>query len=213
MTDSSIFMPGTQAMFEVPLLLNSKCHTFFRGCKEYEYIILDYPCKTDGIPLFLEEYMKCIVRFLFQGKVYAFESEIRKTVKYPYPFVFISYPEKMDNINLRSSERYAIRLPAFYNQQALEDTLEKNPAGLLLDLSEKGCLLETGRPLEVETHISLAFALPNQTMIKNLAAKVKSISRKDETYRLGLIFMVSEHPDIEKIREYLSYLGGLQIQT
>ncbi len=212
MIDSRIFMPGTHVMFEVPRLLNSKSQTFIRGCKENAYIILDYPGNSDGVPLTLKDQMKCVVRFLSQGKAYAFESQIQKTIRYPYPFIFITYPLKLDNINLRNSERQPIRIPTSYNQQALEGPLEKYPAGLLLDLSEMGCLLETNQPLAPGTQVFLAFTLPNQEIIKNLVAKVKRISRKDEHYRLGLMFVVSEDPDSEKVKDYLFHLRALITQ-
>jgi len=212
--DKTIFLPGTQVMFEVPQLLSPKCTTFFRGFKEHHYIILDFPYDPSGVPLPLKDQMSCVVRFLFQGKVYGFESQIQQTSKYPYPFVFINYPKELNYINLRSSERYPIRIPAVYSKEALAilGSLEGHPAGVMLDLSEKGCLLETNQSIELETPLFLAFNLPNQELIQNLAAKVKRISRKDEAYQLGLMFMVSEDPDIEKIRNYLSFLSGLQIQ-
>ena len=213
MIDSRIFMPGTQVKFEVPRTLDTKGQTFFRGYREDHYIILDYPCNDNRVPLPLKDKMKCIVRFLYQGKAYAFESEIQRTARYPYPFIFINYPDKLDNINLRNSERFSIRFPTFYNQEALEGALENYPSGMMLDLSEKGCLLETKQLLEQETLLFLAFNLPDQALIKNLVAKVKRISKKEEVYRLGMMFMVSEDPDIEKIRAYLSYMSAIQAQA
>jgi c-di-GMP-binding flagellar brake protein YcgR len=213
MPDSGIFVPGTQVMFEVPRSLETKGQTFFRGCKEDHYIILDYPNNANGVPLALKDQMPCIVRFLFQGKVYAFETEIIRTVRYPYPFVFIHYPQELDYINLRNSERYPIRIPAVFSEQAIEGSVEGNPEGRMLDLSERGCLLEAKRLFDLDTLLFLAFNLPNEEMIMNLAAKVRRISRKEETYYLGLQFLVSEDPDIEKIRRYLAYLEALQIQA
>ena len=213
MPEGNVFIPGTQVMLEVKRLTEGKVTTFFRGCKEDHYIILDYPYYENGVPFPVKDGMSCIVRFLYQGKAYAFESKIMRTSKYPYPFLFIRYPEDVDNINLRNSERYPIRIPVFFNRQALEGDLKNYSSGTLLDLSEKGCLLEGNESVEQEKILFLAFNLPNQEGIKNLAAKVKRISRRDEFYRLGMMFMVSEDPDIEKIKEYLSYLAALQIQA
>lgn len=213
MLDSAIFLPGTQVLFEVPHLSGVKSQTFFRGCREDHYIILDYPYNSNGVPLPLKDGMPCIIRFICQGKVYAFPSEIQRTVRYPYPFVFINYPQELDHINLRNTERYPIRIPTVYSEQALEGTHDGCPSGQLLDLSETGCLLETDQRFDLETLLFLAFNLPNQEPIKNLSVKVKRISRKEEAYQLGLQFVVSEDPDIEKIRNYLSYLQSLRIQN
>ncbi len=157
--------------------------------------------------------MACIIRFLFQGKVYAFQSEIQKTIRYPYPFVFINYPDQLDHINLRDTERYPLLIPTVYSERALEGKPEDCLSGHLLDLSESGCLLKTEQRFESETLLFLAFDLPNGDSVLNLAGKVKRISRKEESYHLGLHFVVSEDPDIEKIKIYLSYLNLLRIQT
>jgi c-di-GMP-binding flagellar brake protein YcgR len=213
MPDSGIFLPGTQVMFEVPRSLETKGQTFFRGLKEDHYIILDYPNNANGVPLVLKDQMPCVVRFLFQGKVYAFQSEIIRTIRFPYPFVFIQYPQKLDYINLRNSERYPIRIPTVFSKQAMEGPLEGILEGRILDLSDRGCLLETNQAVELDALIFLAFTLPNEESIKNLAVKVRRISKKEEAYYLGLQFMISEGPDLEKINRYLSYLQLLQVQV
>jgi c-di-GMP-binding flagellar brake protein YcgR len=208
--DASLFLPGTAVMFESPRLLDSRSQTFFRGCKEDEYIILDFPLNDNGVPLALKDGLPCVVRFLFQGKAFAFEAEIQKGVRYPYPFIFITYPTELDNINLRNSERHTVRLPVFYHHKAIEK-VSSAMTGNILDLSEKGCLLEADQSQPPDTLLFLALTLPNQKTIKNLAAKVRRVSRRDEKFQLGLMFMVSEDPDIEKIKEYLSHLKSLQI--
>jgi c-di-GMP-binding flagellar brake protein YcgR len=213
MPDISLFLPGTQVLFEIPHLSEARCQTFFRGCRQDHYIILDYPYYSNGVPLPLKDGMDCVVRFIFQGKVYAFQSQVQKAIRYPYPFVFINYPPKLAQINLRSTERYPILIPTVYSERALEGIQEGSLSGQLLDLSESGCLLETDQRFEMETLLFLAFKLSNQDSIMNLAGKVKRISRKEESYHLGLQFVVSEDPDIEKIKIYLSYLNLLRIQT
>lgn len=213
MPDMGIFLPGTLVQFEIPHLSEAKCQTFFRGCREDQYIILDYPYYPTGLPLPLKDGMACIIRFLFQGKVYAFQSEIQKTIRYPYPFVFINYPQDLDCINLRNSERYPIRIPTVYAKEAQEGDSEGHPCGQMCDLSAKGCLLETNQPFELDTLLFLSFSLPNQEPIKNLAAKVRRISKKEEVYHLGLQFVDSRNQVIEKIGGYLSYLESLQIQA
>jgi c-di-GMP-binding flagellar brake protein YcgR len=207
--DPSLFLPGTPVMFEAPRLIDSRSQTFFRGCKEDEYIILDYPLSENGVSLALKDGMRCIVRFLFQGKAFAFEADIQKAVRYPYPFIFVTYPDELVNINLRNSERHSVRLPVFYHHKAIEK-VSSALTGTILDLSEKGCLLETDQPQNPDTLLFLALTLPNQKTIRNLATKVRRVSRRDEKFLLGLMFMVSEDPDIEKIKEYLSHLKSLQ---
>lgn len=125
MVKSEIFLPGTRVMFEVTYLPDAKFHTFIRGCKENHYIILDYPLTSLGTPLNLKEAMRCVARFLSQGKVYGFQSEIQKITRYPYPFIFINYPRHIDCINLRNTTRIPIRIPVVYSRQPITSS----PAG------------------------------------------------------------------------------------
>ena len=209
--DSSLFIPGTTVLFESPHIADSRTQTFFRGCKQDEYLILDYPENETGVPLTLKDGMPCIIRFLHQGRAFAFQSIIDKVLRYPYPFIFVTYPSELDSLNLRDSERHNVRFQAVYHQKSAEDAPKDDQIGTILDLSDRGCLLETDQPQTQESLLLLSFKLPNQKAIKNLAAKVRRISRREESYRLGLMFMVSEDPDIEKIREYLSYLATFQV--
>lgn len=213
MPDCEIFLPGTPVMFEIPRSLEGKCPTYFRGYKEDHYIILDYPNNANGIPVPLKDQTSCIIRFIYEGKVYAFKSEIIRAVRYPFPLVFIQYPQALDNINLRNVERHNIRIPAIYSLKAMEEHQKGNPEGRLLDLSEAGCLLETIHSIEVGTMLFLAFRLPNEGRIQNLAAKVRRAFKKEETYHLGLQFMITEDPDIERIKRYLAYLLSSQVQA
>jgi c-di-GMP-binding flagellar brake protein YcgR len=208
--DSGIFCPGTSVLFESPRLPDSRTQTFFRGCKQDEYLILDYPQNDIGVPLALKDGMPCIIRFLHEGKAFAFQSEIDKVLRYPYPFIFVTYPTELENLNLRDSERHNVRFPGVYNHKSADGTSKNDLPGVILDLSAKGCLFETVHPQNPDSIILVSFSLPNQKNIKNLAAKIRRVSKREETYRLGLMFMVSEDPDIEKINEYLAYLGSLQ---
>lgn len=213
MIDSGIFLPGTPVMFDVSRAFSLKGQTFFRGFKEGHYLIIDLPNDENGAALVLKDEMPCILRFLFQGKVYAFQSEIIRVVRYPYPFVFIRYPEEIDSINIREVERYSVRIVAAFSEQAMEREGEENFRGTLIDLSDRGCLLETDCSFTIDTLLFLAFNLPNEERILNLACKVRRIFKKEEYYNLGLRFLVSEDPDIEKIIRYLGYLEALKGQT
>jgi len=211
MTESRIFMPGSFANFEIPHSAVIKSSTYIRGCKEGHYIILDHPLEKNDVQVMLQNDMPCIVRFLYQGKIYAFESRIMEIVKVPFPFIFTTYPEKLESINLRSTDRYPIQLSASFHLEGMEN--ENNSPGTLLDLSETGCLLRTDHPQKTETLLSLTFSLPNGESIKDLSVCVKRVSRNDVAFLLGLQFMGKEDRGIEKISKYLSHLKDLQINS
>lgn len=200
-------------MLEFAYLPDAKFHTFIRGCKENSYIILDYPLNPGGTPLNLKELLRCVVRFLFQGKVYGFQSEIQKIARYPYPFIFINYPREIDCINLRKTSRIPLRIPVVYCREPIASSPAGYPTGYLLDLSDNGCLLETTEPLETGAAYFLSFELPNQDLIKNLPAQIKRVARKENSYHQGTMFQNTEGPEMAKVQEYLSYLKRLQLQA
>jgi hypothetical protein len=47
----------------------------------------------------------CIIRYLFSGRVYAFRCTLLGLIKEPYRLSILSYPEAIDELNLRKHER------------------------------------------------------------------------------------------------------------
>lgn len=109
-----------------------------------KYIILKYPrvSSTSEYKDVLIEGNVLIVRYLMEGskgECFAFRSSIKHITQYPEKLLFIEYPKKIENRQLRLQQRTSIHLPAII---MLEDsTNEKSTEirGIIGDISAKGC--------------------------------------------------------------------------
>jgi c-di-GMP-binding flagellar brake protein YcgR len=211
MVPASIFIPGIRVILELVHPVGHKYFTFIRGLKPNEYIIMDYPLDAASCPIFLKDNSPCVVRFLSQGKVYRFQSRVRITTRYPYPFIFIDYPLNIDHLNLRKTNRVPVRLPVKFVTKTPEEAREKHQEGIILDLSGDGCLLMTSEPMTSEGTLYLTFSLPNQDLISNLAAVIRRSARKDEGYHHGVSFPAGQDIELVKVRTYLDCLEALQL--
>jgi c-di-GMP-binding flagellar brake protein YcgR len=205
-----LFKPGTPISLELPRENNSKLNTFFLGSKKDEYVFVDFPF-TSNRYLPVEEDAPCIVRFVTDGKVYAFQSFILKVIKHPFSFLLIAYPQSVDQVNLRSSDRYRVKLDVSYSQNGQDSSDDDRSKGQLIDISEGGCLLKATAPCALETTLCLFFTLPEIGDIKDLEASVQRINKGEDDYELGLRFSNSQSPNHKLIRNYLNQIDKLQI--
>jgi c-di-GMP-binding flagellar brake protein YcgR len=79
------------------------------------------------------------VSYLFYGRVYAFRCTLLLLVKESYCLAILSYPEALDNINLRKHERISCIIDA--EIRAHEETYE----GVVSNISKGGCSFEFSR--------------------------------------------------------------------
>lgn len=108
------------------------------------YIILKYPkgSSTSEYRDVLTEGNVLIVRYLMEGnkgECFAFRSTIKNITQYPEKLLFIEYPKKIENRQLRLQQRTSIHIPATI---MLEDSTDKGIteiSGVIADISAKGC--------------------------------------------------------------------------
>ena len=108
------------------------------------YIILKYPkgSSTSEYRDVLTEGNVLIVRYLMEGnkgECFAFRSTIKSITQYPEKLLFIEYPKKIENRQLRLQQRKNIHIPAAI---MLEDSIDNEIteiSGVIGDISVKGC--------------------------------------------------------------------------
>lgn len=126
------------------------------------------------------------VRFLRDGKVYAFKTTLTRVHNQP-PVMVLKYPEKVEYHNMRSDERVGVVFPV----RIIENGGQVNKMGAVLDLSASGAkvgLDELG-DIRVGEEIELSFTLPNGAAVSDLAVAVRSISEENGKYFLGTSFL------------------------
>jgi c-di-GMP-binding flagellar brake protein YcgR len=212
MMTNSLFNPGTLVTLELPRDKNLKLKTSFLGYKEEEYIFLDFPSsKTGYLPI--EDDAPCIIRFVTNGQVYGFQSFILKILKHPFPFLIIKYPQSLEHIELRTSYRYPVKLEISFSLDGSDGGEGNRLKGLIIDISEGGCLLQTKDHFRLGTILFLFINLPQIGTINDLEARVHRIDKKRDHYSLGLNFSNNQDPNREQVRKYIDQIDKLQIMV
>jgi hypothetical protein len=177
--------------------------------------------RTPPIPdIWSKRYEKnhCIIRYLFSGRVYAFRCTLLGLVKEPYRLSIISYPEAIEELNLRKHERMSCIVAA---EVGVGGCLFE---GIISNISEGGCSFEFNRlpdnldfpQLNIQDEVSIAMHLGDKSETTVFNAVLRSIHKDDENTIAGLQFtksglMEEEYDKSEK--NLVNYLKTLQDGT
>jgi c-di-GMP-binding flagellar brake protein YcgR len=176
------------------------------------YLIIQTPPLIDiGSKLFQKNH--CIVRYLFAGQVYAFRCTLLSLIKEPYRLSILSYPEVIENVNLRQHERIPCIIAAeiSVNEQLYE--------GIISDISAGGCSFELNKSnqrgfpqLKVQGETVIAMQLKEKEKATVFNTIIRSIQTDKESMMVGLKFTSSIFPetDAESAKDLEAYLQTLQ---
>jgi len=137
-------LPGkildVQINYPVKVRIKTPLVGYVLGC----YILLKYPCeqKHGNYRDVLIEGNVAIVRYLLEGqhgKCFAFRATINKITKYPEKLLVLTYPEKIENRQLRVQQRITTHLPASITLTHEDSSKDVKINGIISDISTKGC--------------------------------------------------------------------------
>jgi hypothetical protein len=154
-----------------------------------------------------------IVRYLFSGHVYAFHCTLLSVVTEPYRFSILSYPESVENMNLRKHERIPCIIAAEVN---LSGRVNK---GIVSNISMGGCSFEFDRSsqrefpdLKVHEEVIIALYLHDKGAETVFNAVIRKMEIGEESMMVGLQFTASESEESSAKSEMdlKGYLSTLQ---
>ncbi len=142
---SDIFelLPGTMVDFQVNHPVQVRLKLPLVGYELGKYIIIKYPTvsRPSSYSDVLVEGNVVVVRYLLEGDkgcCFAFRTTIQNITTIPERFIVLSYPEKIENRQLRAHQRITTHLPAAISLNIPnQSNVEIN--GIIVDLSLKGC--------------------------------------------------------------------------
>ncbi|MBU0516213.1 MAG: flagellar brake protein [Proteobacteria bacterium] len=174
------------------------------GVKEGQFLITERPVFFRG-NLFSAVGCDCVVRFLHQGVMYGFITEVLHIQHHPCPLVYLAYPELVEKVNLRHEERYPVKVRSMVFYQDVDEF--KSVPGMMIDLSCSGC--RVGCPLFIDTdeRLELSFRLDDEPASDRLPAIVRHYCRNAAgVFEYGIMFSQQE-PTVR------AYLGRLESQV
>ncbi len=145
-TNTQLFelQPGKNLDLQISHPVSVRLKLTLVGYELGKYIILKYPrvANPSDYKDVLVEGNVVIVRYLLEGskgECFAFRSSIKSVCQYPERFIFLAYPEKIENRQLRRQQRNTIYLPASIMIEDSTQAQESQLSGVIVDISEKGC--------------------------------------------------------------------------
>lgn len=173
------------------------------GLSEYNFLILEMPLVI-GYRAKFSPGSTVVVKFVREGSVYGFYSEVLQTQYDPAPIMYAKYPKEVESFDFRSSKRFACNLPArLFNNQG-------HYYGMINDISNGGCHLTVHRSCARE-HIT---ADENVTLLMSLYGLgdleldcyIKNVAFKGDNLTYGIEFRQNENSP--KLQKYLDMLDG-----
>jgi c-di-GMP-binding flagellar brake protein YcgR len=183
---------GTMVLIE-PQGLGDRFKTEFLGMAKGQFIILRLP-RIPGVSDHLYAEKRVTVRYMFQGNVYGFESEVLWVQSGPFRLLFLRYPGTIEILNLRKCQRVDCYLPVRVGVGGDDDEQYTEYQGMMRNLSCGGCqvVVDTpdGAPLPVavDSHLSLDFRMIGTDRPVRLPGRAKNITVNKNRMILGVMF-------------------------
>lgn len=183
-----------------------------------KYIILKYPktARANELSSVLIEGNMVIVRYLLEGasgKCYAFRASIKHIVQFPEKLIYLTYPEHLENRELRKQRRQITHIPAsisLFNDNEFHENspehIHKGSAlkGVVVDINAKGCgftFHTANKKLTVnkrDVFINIQNPLGHIERIKGV---VRNSRNKDGKVNVGIQFNDAEHQVSKLLKE------------
>jgi hypothetical protein len=149
-----------------------------------------------------------IVRYVFMGDIYGFQSKYIDSITHPFQVTFLSYPEYIESLNLRSAHRVNCYIPALVNLH------DKELRGVVSDMSTKGVRLTLFTKIHefpesrINDFIYLSFHLPGIEGVQRFKGKIKNISGDAESLSFGVEFIALDTKAVGLIDRYIKDIRG-----
>ncbi len=181
------------------------------GVVEDKYLIVRMPPlnSTGDISNLPYEGNTVIVRYMHEGAVFGFESRTKYVMTAPVKLIFIDYPKKIENQNLRAHKRIDCYLPA--NIKVADNTI----GVAVSDISREGCQVTVEKLkiennsglLQVDNEIDVGVQFPGVAETIAITGKQKYIKKDKDNVHIGILFSDLGIEVQEILYDFLSTAG------
>jgi c-di-GMP-binding flagellar brake protein YcgR len=183
------------------------------GWKQGGWLIGEWPFHL-GKPIPCSPGTHVMLRYIYQGRMIGFHSEVLTTQVEPFPFLLLTFPSTVDEVPLRRDCRMPSAEPILLRH--VNDAVPARPSetltpigGLLIDLSATGCAVLLQRPAQdflPGMVLRVEFEIVGTGRVGNLAGRVRNIAMQGGETLLGLEFRF----DGKETIEYRGWGGSVQ---
>jgi len=178
--------------------------SYMVGMEPDNYIILKTPRPYPTIKQKLYQGNQCIVKYIFQGTVFAFQTKIIDSISQPFRLLFLEYPKIIQHHDLRDYRRIDCVIPA---RIVVKDE-EKMAA--VVDVSKRGCRVQIQiypgdrvPSIVINDEVSLWAKFPGVEGDLEIHGRVRNIRKSRHEMVLGVVYQEIPREAQEKIAGYL----------
>lgn len=130
-----------------------------------------------GVNLLVGELV--LIRMLTEGEAVAYQVTVKKINSNPVLFM-TSFPEKVESVSLRASERIKALFPMEVRQTT--DTAYTNFDSMVVDISEGGCSFSCKTAIREQSSVSIVFSLPGSQSVIRLSGKIVGLATRNTIF-------------------------------
>jgi hypothetical protein len=152
---------------------------------------------------------KINVRYIEDGRAVGFQSRLIKATEDPARLLFLSYPAKIEDHELRTVKRAPCALPAELNMQGLvcnSVIVDINQIGLRFYIKDTAEVSSRLQSSPVGQECALRFFLPGESVPQEVSGEIRNYERTDQRSALGVKYTKISDEDRQKIVEFESKL-------
>ncbi len=146
-----------------------------------------------------------IVRYIFKGLVFGFQSAIVHYIHSPAKLIFIMYPEQVEDYNLRSSKRVTCYLPATIHAD------DNAAQGFITNISQSGSRFAVNTQDMKDVHdfqkfdgiVQMAIPLPGIAGALDIEGEIKNVSMDKEILIFGIKYTKISKEDSRRLGKFL----------
>ena len=179
------------------------------GLVHFEYLVLRLPW-IPGLRTRLVAGAVVTVRFISDGVLCGFQSEIITHVGKPSLLLFVIYPDVVEKLSIRQHKRIQCALPAQLHSS------RGDAKGLLANISQGGCrmLLDARKQTELRQSVAgdelvLRFHLEADSIAKAAKCDVRSVNADSSRIVLGISFTGKDPEFIVALQSFLEQASML----
>jgi hypothetical protein len=181
------------------------------------YVLIKFPLKLNHSDYkdVLVAGTSVIVRYILEGEhgeCVAFATTIQQVLMLPNRMILLNYPKRIENRQLRTSQREKTHLPAQISQNKTADKLAGNCInGYIVDISAKGCQFsfrpEEGKGGLKKCPVFIAISIVGSDEPLIIKAHVKNNRRDNANILVGIMF------DDISLQDIAGLLADMAIDT
>ncbi len=171
-----------------------------------EYIIITPPAPYQQIQHKMFDGVELVVRYFYQGTIYAFQTRLLSQIEKPTRLLFIEYPKLIQKSELRSEKRSFCFIPAVVSRD------DKENQATIVDIARSGChFTVSGKNnkrlmfFKIEDKVSLKCKFPGVKAPVQIVGVVKNVRSSRYDTNVGVLFHENTADVTQKIiKWYLS---------